>query len=237
MLLFFTGAKIVWMGRTLKTLPEGHSILMQKAFERFAGDFPEGTDKTLMLMGNQRADLPRCRPDGTISLFGIADALFRAQVLPKYHHGMRQPWQHPTKNLYKVQQALYQRLFKAITTQNPTQASELFGQALHTLQDTYTIGHTEREDNADVFSPLVRLHYSPGKAHPFISPNDTVWADKQQTKLSPPAESAVQATLAAFELWCKLWPAEPAVAKSEIADFVQCYAPIRGQVFSPPESG
>lgn len=207
---------------------------MQAAFKRFSGDLP--ADKDLIILGNKRADLPLFHPDGSIGLFGLADALFRAQVLPKYAHGMRQFWEHPTQNLHKVQHALYKRLLKAITEPNIPQASELFGQALHTLQDTYTIGHTERENNADVFSPLVRLHYSPSKAHPFISPNDTVWEDEEKQLLTPPAEAAIQATVAALELWGNCWPASIEIAKSEIAAFVQRYAPIRGQVFSPPES-
>lgn len=233
MLLFFTGARVVFAGRTLKTLEEGHAVLMQQAFLRFPREFPVGTDKDLMILGNQRADLPRYRPDGTIGLWGLMDALFRAQLLPKYHHGMRQPWNHPTRTLPKVQQALYRRLLKAITTQNPARASERFGQALHTLQDTYTIGHTERENNADVFSPMARLHYSPSKAHPFISPNDSVWADAEKKHLTPEAETAIQATLAAFDLWCGCWPASEAAARPEIAAFVQRYTPIRGMVFSP----
>lgn len=233
MLLFFTGARIVCLGRTLKTLEEGHSVLMYEAFQRFSGEFPPGTDKNLIILGNQRADLPRYRPDGTIGLWGLADALFRAQLLPKYHHGMRQAWNHPTRNLPKVQQALYQRLLKAITTSNPALACERFGQALHTLQDTYTIGHTERENNADPFSPMVRLHYSPSQAHPFISPKDTVWADIQKNRLTPEAEAAILATLAAFDLWCKHWPASREEAQPEMTAFVQQYTPIRGQVFSP----
>lgn len=234
MLLFFTGARVVLAGRTLKILPEGHTFLMQAAFDHFSRELL--VDKNLVILGNKRADLPLCYADGSISLFGLADALFRAQVLPKYAHGMRQFWNHPTKNLHKVQHALYQRLLKAFTQPDFALASELLGQALHTLQDTYTTGHTERENNADVFSPLVRLHYSPSKSHPFISPSDTVWLDEAKHIFTPQAEAAIQATVAALELWSRLWPASIEIARPEIAAFVQRYTSIRGQVFSPPKS-
>ncbi len=223
----------MFAGHTLKTLPEGHAVLMREAFARFSGTL---THQDAILLGNQRADLPLARSDGTISLWGIFAALFRAQLLPKYHHGMRQYWHHPTRNLPKVQLALYHRLMRAITEPDPAYAAELFGQALHTLQDTYTIGHTERENNADVFSPMVRLHTSPSKAHPFISPNDTVWTDESETTLTPPAEAAIQATVAALELWETLRPATVDSAQAPVTTFVNRYTPIRSMIFSPPDS-
>lgn len=230
-MLFFTGVRIVWWGWTLRELPEGHAALMREAFARFGGNLPAGADLDRMILGNDRADLPDKRPDGTINLWGIARALFRAQVYEKYDHGMRQPWHHPTRTLPKVQHALYTRLLAAITTPDIAEACERFGGAMHTLQDTYTLGHTARQNNADPFSPLIRLHFSPSREHPFISPRDNVWEDKTQTRFTPEAEAAITATVAALGLWAELWPSSREGAGRLTAEFVQQYAPLVGQIF------
>jgi hypothetical protein len=231
-MLFFTGVRILFLGYCLKELEEGHAVLMREALTGFGNPLPPGTDIHLMLLGNDRADLPLKRPDGTIGLWGMLDALFRAQVLPKYHHGMRQPWHSSERSLPRVQQALYERLLASITTSELSQAVERFGGAMHTLQDTYTLGHTQRENNADPVSPLVAVHYSPSREHPFISPNDRVWADSEKTKFTPEALAAIQATVAALELWTALWPTQ--TAQQAVAQFVQKYVPIRDQVFQVP---
>jgi len=232
MVLFFSAARVVFWGYTLAELEAGHTILMQKAFAQVVLR-PE-LDKNLVILSNRRLDMPGIRDDGTIGLWGLAMALLRAQTLPKYQHGMRQPWNHPTRSLPRVQTALYRRLWLAITTPLPQQAAVYLGGALHTLQDTYTIGHTERENNADPFSPLVRLHYSPSKIHPLISPHDRVWADTQKTRLTPEAAAAVQATVAALQLW-QAWRGK-ANPEPALAAFIERYTPIRGQPFCVDET-
>lgn len=235
MLLFFTAARVVVFGREIKRLEEGHAVLTRQAFAMLDNDrWPEGTDLSLIILGNQRSDLPRLRPDGSIGLWGLADGLFRAQILNKYHHGMRQSWQHPTRNLNRVQLALYRRFYSALTTPDIIAACERLGGAMHTLQDSYTISHTTRADNGNPYSPLLRLHYSPSRAHPFISPDDRVWGDAERTRLTPSAAAAVQATRAAFILWSGLWGGEDEAIRAALSDFINTYLPIEGQTFNPP---
>jgi hypothetical protein len=232
MFLFFTAARIILFGYTLTELEEGHDVLMRHAFGRLTKPLPPGIDPALILLGNERADLPMKRADGTISLIGMLDALIRAQAFPKYHHGMCQFWNDPYKSIFRVQRVLYRRLLDAITTPDPLAVSERLGGALHTLQDTYTLGHTERENNADLYSPLVRVHYSPSKTHPFISPRDRVWVDEAKSQLTPEAETAIQATLAALDLWLELWGSPREQAAPFVAQFVEQYAPIRNHPFA-----
>jgi hypothetical protein len=138
-------------------------------------------------------------------------ALLEAQFAPKFHHGMRQSWHHPTRSLPRVQMALYQRITGAWRVYpDGGRASALLGGALHTLQDTYTVGHTQRTDNGDPHAPLIRLYYSPSQAHPFISPHDRVWADKNATQLTAPAQAALVASQALLTLFTDLWGANPA---------------------------
>jgi hypothetical protein len=217
MLLWFTAARVVVFGRTLTELKPGHRILLEAAFEQLPDDLP--LDKSLVILGCQRTDLPMLRPNGTVSPIGLVDGLLRAQLLPKYHHGMRQSWHHPVKSVQKIQRSLYERLLKAVTEDS----SELLGQALHTLQDSYTIGHTERENNADVFSPMVRTHYSPSKAHPFINPHDAPL--DANGSLKPEAQAAVTATIAAIELWCRVRHFDDPAP--HIQKFVEKYAPVK----------
>ncbi|HLA42390.1 MAG TPA: hypothetical protein VJZ27_03080 [Aggregatilineales bacterium] len=232
--LFFSAARVVFLGRTLHELEEGHAVLMRYALAEWGEALPPGIDFDLMILGNQRTDMPEKRADGTISLYGLAVALFRAQLLPKYHHGMRQAWNHPVKSLPRVQRALFDRLLRAITTPDPAQTSGYLGAALHTLQDTYTIGHTDRENNADPFSPMLRLHYSPSKIHPLISIHDRVWTDESKKTLTPEARAAVQATVAALDLWAKQWGNTAEEAGPAVAEFVERYTPIRHHPFSIP---
>jgi|GEM_PF-5646988 len=232
-MLFFTAATITFLGFRLKQLKEGHAVLMQRAFVTYQKTLSAELNQQRMILGNQRTDVPALRDNGTVSVLGITWALVLAQTVPKYRHGMRQPWHHPTNNLWRVQQALYDQLLLALTTPDPDLASEQFGSALHTLQDTYTIGHTDRINNGDPFSPIIRLNYSPSRAHPFISPNDTVWANEEQQTLTPPAQAAVQATHAAFDLWSELWCASAVTARPIIEAFVKRYVPVREQPFSP----
>lgn len=234
MILFFSAARVVFFGYTVKQLEDGHAALMRLAFARLMFDLPPGIDPDLIILGNERADMPRKRADGTISLGGVLLALLQAQTLPKYHHAMRQAWHHPIKSLPKVQLALYRRLMKAITTPNPSLAAQRLGAALHTLQDTYTLGHADREDNGDPFSPLLRVHYSPSKIHPLISAHDRIWADAENTRLTPEAAAALHATLAALELFTVHWRHSADAASQAAAEFVERYAPIRGKPFQKP---
>lgn len=230
-MLFFTGARAVLFGYTLKTLEDGHGVLMRYAMQQWGGQLPKGIDLSQIILGNLRADIPALRPDHTVGLWGLGIALLRAQTLPKYAHGMRQLWHHPTRHLDKVQQSLYKRLLVSLIDSNPTSAAEKLGGALHTLQDTYTIGHTERENNADPFSPMVRLHYSPSSQHPFISPKDRVWEDEAETTLTPEAQAAVTATVALLPLWATLWPCTESQAHLPLANFINLYLPIKNLVF------
>lgn len=227
-MLFFTAAQIVFMGRVIKELEAGHAILTAHALDGIA--LPAQFDLERMILGNQRTDLPLKRADGTISIWGLLDGLWRAQILPKWAHGMRQAWHHPVRNLPKVQATLYQRLLQAVTTPDPLQASEKMGGALHTLQDTYTLSHTLREDNTDACSPMVRLYFSPSPKHPFISGHDRVW--QAADVLTPSALAAVTASSVAIKLWIQLWPAQPDEAVAPLTEFVNQYLPIRGHAFS-----
>jgi hypothetical protein len=231
MLLFFTGAQIVLAGYVLKTLEDGHGVLMQQAMQQWGGTLPTGIRLEQIILGNLRADLPALQPDHRIGMWGIGMALIRAQTLPKYAHAMRQPWHHPTRHLDQVQWAFYRQVIHSLQTSSGEDAAERLGGALHTLQDSYTVGHAEREDNSDPFSPLVRLHYSPSRSHPFISPRDRVWAEATQTHLTPEAQAAVHATATFLALWSELWPSPEAISKAPISDFINRYLPIRGQAF------
>lgn len=231
-MLFFTGARLTLFHHTLKELEVGHAVIMAQAFAQFDPKLPH---QDLVILGNQRADLPLRRADGTISLWGLFHALVRAQLLPKYAHGMRQMWNHPTRPLWRVQQALYEGLVAALDEPDEQRAALRLGRALHTLQDTYTVGHTLRADTSDPHSPMLALHYSPSKAHPFISPNDSVWADERQTRLSIPAQTALRATLAALALWTDLRGRDSVTIRGAVCEFVNRYAPIQDQPFNPSE--
>ncbi|MFP4322003.1 MAG: hypothetical protein ACLFTK_06075 [Anaerolineales bacterium] len=226
MILFFSSAGVVWLGRTWHTFEEGHAVLTREALRRWGGQLPDGIDAQRIILGNQRMDMPHKRADGSISPVGLALALLQAQTLPKYQHAMRQPWNHPTRNLHRVPASLRARLRSAMTTTDPPQASEYFGNALHTLQDSYTRSHAQRLDPTDPYSPLCRLHYSPSKAHPLISPDDRVWADAEATQLKPEAEAAIQATLAAFELFTQHWRGDDKAITDGINAFVARYVPV-----------
>jgi hypothetical protein len=156
----------------------------------------------------------------------LATSLIRAQTLPKYSHAMRQPWNHPIRTLPKVQLALYDRLLATLTTRDLRGISMRMGQAFHTLQDTYTIGHVDRENPADPFSPMLRLNYSPSKTHPLISSHDRVWADESAGKLTPEAEAAITASVAWLAVWSAHWNAPDADQERAAFDFVRHYAPI-----------
>ncbi len=226
MILFFSAARLVWLGHTWKTFEEGHAVLVREALARWSGDLPPGIDPDRMILGNQRMDMPRKRADGSIGPWGLALALWQAQTKRKYHHAMRQPWHHPTRGLPEVQDALNVRLLRAIRTPAPLQASEYLGAALHTLQDTYTRSHAQRADPADPCSPLCHLHYSPSKTHPLISPDDRVWLDEAETQLKPEAEAAIVATIDAFALFAAHWPQVTPQTEADVADFVARYVPI-----------
>lgn len=235
MLLFFSAARVTLFGKQIMTFEEGHAVLMRAAMREFQlqsdASLPQGADLQDMIFGNQRTDMPNKRRDGTISPWGAAWALFLAHVMPKYHHAMRQPWHHPSKHLDKVQQVLFKRLLKACIEPDIKKAAYLFGGAMHTLQDSYTFSHAKREDNGDVFSPLVRLEFSPSRAHPPISKHDRVWANAEETELVPPAKAAITATVAALETWSRLWGEPEEQIRPELASFVDQYVPIRGKTF------
>ena len=226
MLLFFSAARVVFLGMTLRTLEEGHAVLTRRALAEFSGQLPVALDHDLLILSNQRMDMPPKRADGTIGLFGLATSLIRAQTLPKYAHAMRQAWNHPTKTLPKVQIALYDRLLATLTTRDLRGVSMRMGQAFHTLQDTYTIGHVDREDQSDPFSPMLRLNYSPSRTHPLISGHDRVWADDASTQLTPEAQAAITATAAWLRVWADHWNASEADQQRATFDFVRRYAPI-----------
>jgi hypothetical protein len=226
MLLFFSAARVVFLGQTLRHLEEGHAELTRRAFAEFGGELPLDIDHKLLILSNQRMDMPPKRADGTISLFGLARSLIRAQTLPKYQHGMRQAWNHPTRTLPKVQTALYDRLLATLTAQESAAVSVRLGQAFHTLQDTYTIGHVDREDQSDPFSLMLRLHYSPSRTHPLISAHDRIWADEASSQLTPEAQAAIQASLAWLEVWAGHWRSSPKEKGQAAREFVARYAPI-----------
>ena len=226
MLLFFSAARVVFLGQTLHHLEEGHAVLTRRAFEQCRAELPIALDHDLLILSNQRMDMPPKRADGSIGLLGLARSLLRAQTLPKYHHGMRQAWNHPTRTLPKVQSALYESLLATLNAPDSAAVSARMGRAFHTLQDTYTIGHVEREDHADPLSPMLRLHYSPSRKHPLISPKDRVWADEESTQLTPEAEAAVQASVAWLDVWAAHWSASPKEKQQAARDFVARYAPI-----------
>ena len=226
MLLFFSAARVVFLGQTLRELEEGHAVLTRRAFADFDGVLPLQIDHDLLILSNQRMDMPPKRADGTIGLFGLATSLLRAQTLPKYAHAMRQAWNHPTKTLPKVQDALYKRLLGTLTARDSTSVSIRMGQAFHTLQDTYTIGHVDRENHADPFSPMLRLHYSPSKTHPLISVHDRVWTDEASGQLTPEARAAITASVAWLGVWSAHWGGPNAEIQGVTREFVARYAPI-----------
>jgi len=235
-MLFFSGAVLCLLGHKLLEFEDGHEVLTRRAWQALD---PTPTFLTLegLILGNLRTDLRALRPDHTIGLGGIMAALLEAQFAPKFQHGMRQSWHHPTRSLPRVQMALYQRVARAWHVHpDGGQASELLGGALHTLQDTYTLGHTQRTDNGDPHAPLLRLYYSPSRAHPFISPHDRVWADRTGTQLTAPAQAAICASQALLTLFADFWGADPAQQALALGDFINRFTPVRGQVFAPPAS-
>jgi hypothetical protein len=233
MILFFTGAQAQFLGRTLFRLQEGHRILLDRARAQMTQALPPGLDWERVIWANHCMDIPGLRRDGTVSLLALAVALIDAQTLPKYDHAMRQAWNHPTRPLWRVQQAFYDNLYPAFTLPDVGPASEKLGRALHTLQDSYTISHTRRAVPDELHSPLVWLHFSPSRAHPFISPDDRVWADAAETQLKPEAQAAVGASALILDLWAQHWPLSPEVARALLAETVNTFMPIQGQNFTP----
>lgn len=236
MILFFTGAQAQFWGRDIFRLQDGHRIILEAARAQMTRPLPASLDWEGVILANHRMDVPRLHRDGTVSLWALALALIDAQTLPKYDHGMRQPWNHPTRPLWRVQQAFYDNLYPAFTLPDLDPASEKLGRALHTLQDTYTISHTRREVAHELHSPLVWLHFSPSRAHPFISPDDRVWVDATETRLKPEAATAAQASALILDLWAQHWPLASAQAGPLLSETVNTFMPIRGHTFSPQAS-
>ncbi|PJF39274.1 MAG: hypothetical protein CUN55_14830 [Phototrophicales bacterium] len=203
---------------------------MKRALEMLEQEgilLPSSVDATWLTLGNVRTDMPNIGVDRRATWLEVAKLVLAGMGCPPQHHpfhAMRCRQQTVAQAYALMRERLIYCFSRGCDAHLSWQERALaFGSGLHTLQDSYCIGHCSRIDNGDPHSPIVDMHTYPSRQHPITTKRDAVWADEQQTAFRADAAAAITATVAAL----KIFVAQKATL---IEPFLSQYVSIRADI-------
>lgn len=214
---------------------EGHEVLTRRAIQDFQTSgktFPENINPVWFVLGNVRTDVPNLKEDKKLSFFRFVRMFWQGltdKKFPHHLHAMRLRETPMPQAYQRFRTGLLERMQKGCDASLSWEERALsFGSALHTLQDSYCVAHTQRVDNGDAHAPLIALHTYPSREHPLMTQKDSVWADEAHTAFKPEAAAAIAATVEALKIFATQSP-------EHIEEFLNHYIPFRADLYEDTE--